>query len=206
MPSIIIEVGLVSILFIGYVVLWKVKKHSLMKEIKIDPEVIHRDTRPTQVFFSQLTRILTASVIALIILHGLNISNIPGFYRINIFDHRVINYLGFALGTLGLLICVIAQIKMGNSWRVGIDQDQTTILVTTGIFRFVRNPTYTGLFFLSFGVWMIFPTMAFLLWVLIFYISIEFQVRLEEEFLTKTHGEKYTQYSQTTKRYIPFLY
>lgn len=58
----------------------------------------------------------------------------------------------------------------------------------------------------GFMVLLIFPTMSFLVWVIVFCIAIEFQVRIEEEFLTDTHGEPYTRYYQTTKRYIPFFY
>ena len=78
--------------------------------------------------------------------------------------------------------------------------------IELGMFQKIRNPTYSGLFLICAGTLMIFPTMAFLVWVIIFCIAIEFQVRVEEKFLTDTYGEQYTRYHQTTKRYIPFLY
>jgi protein-S-isoprenylcysteine O-methyltransferase Ste14 len=39
-----------------------------------------------------------------------------------------------------------------------------------------------------------------------FYISIEFQVRMEEEHLIEAHGQAYIDYLKTTKRYFPYLY
>ena len=56
------------------------------------------------------------------------------------------------------------------------------------------------------GTFMIFPTMAVMVWVIVFCIAIEFQVRIEEEFMTDTHGEQYIRYLQTTRRYIPLFY
>jgi len=53
---------------------------------------------------------------------------------------------------------------------------------------------------------LIYPTLSFMVWVIAFYIAIEFQVRLEEEYLAESHGEAYSRYIQITKRYIPYLY
>ena len=41
-------------------------------------------------------------------------------------------------------LTVLAQLQMGASWRVGID-DRPTELVTGGLFRVVRNPIFTAL-------------------------------------------------------------
>jgi protein-S-isoprenylcysteine O-methyltransferase Ste14 len=94
---------------------------------------------------------------------------------------------------------------MGRSWRVGIDRKRTE-LITTGVFKKIRNPTYSGLFLICLGTLMIFHNMLILLWVVTFYISIEFQVRMEEEHLMETHGQAYIDYLKTTKRYFPYLY
>ena len=51
MQSKIVEVALVSTLFIGYLVLWKFKQKSLLSRININTEIIYRDSRPTQRFF-----------------------------------------------------------------------------------------------------------------------------------------------------------
>jgi len=200
------EAVLVLTLFIGYFALWKFKNKSIINDAKINPEVIQQDPRPTQRLFKNISRLLTISVIILIILHGLDISDIPGFYRINWLDRPLFDFAGLGLGIAGLLMCLVAQREMGNSWRVGIDQELKTNLVTSGIYRYLRNPTYTGLFIMTFGVWVIFATMSSLLWAVVFYIALEYQVRLEEEYLTSIHGDKYIKYYQDTKRYIPFFY
>ncbi|HOV15405.1 MAG TPA: isoprenylcysteine carboxylmethyltransferase family protein, partial [Spirochaetota bacterium] len=114
--------------------------------------------------------------------------------------------LGFIIGLVGLSFCLYAQIKMGKSWRVGIDEKEKTELITTGLYRFIRNPTYFGLFILNVGLWIIWPTWTVFIFNLLFVLFFEIQVCCEEDFLTMTHGEEYLNYKKKTKKYIPFIY
>lgn len=113
---------------------------------------------------------------------------------------------GFFAGLMGLSLCAYAQHKMGKSWRVGIDEESTTDLITTGVYKFIRNPTYLGLFILIAGVWLIWPTWTVFVLYLLFLLLLEIQVRCEEDYLTVTHGDEYLEYKLKTKRYIPFIY
>ncbi|MBF0203147.1 MAG: isoprenylcysteine carboxylmethyltransferase family protein [Desulfamplus sp.] len=202
----IFEGILVCILFIGYILLWRIKQKLQQAKTGIDPEVVYKDPRPTQRYFAILMRVMTILVIILILLHTLGVDNVPGFYKIQILDHLLGDIFGVITGFLGLTLCFIAQKTMGHSWRVGIDEKNKTDLITTGIYKIIRNPTYSGLFLVCIGVWLIFPTMFFLTWGLLFFIMIEFQVRCEEEYLMETHQENYKDYCSYTKRYIPYLY
>lgn len=38
-----------------------------------------------------------------------------------------------------------AQQAMGRSWRIGVDTDERTELVTEGVFGLVRNPVFTAM-------------------------------------------------------------
>jgi protein-S-isoprenylcysteine O-methyltransferase Ste14 len=197
---------LVLSLFLGYLALWRIKKRKMLRESGYNPEVIYDDDRSTQKFFANLSRVLSVFILLLIVLHSAGIKGISFLYQMVFLDNDKSNIFGFFLGLAGLFLCWKAQKEMGNSWRVGIDRQKMTALITTGVFQRIRNPTYSGLFLICAGSFMIFPTISFFAWGIIFYITIEFQVRIEEEFLAKTHGEHYTRYYRSTKRYIPFLY
>jgi protein-S-isoprenylcysteine O-methyltransferase Ste14 len=41
---------------------------------------------------------------------------------------------------LGLAGSLLAQLAMGDSWRIGVDESEKTELVTAGPFAVVRNP------------------------------------------------------------------
>jgi protein-S-isoprenylcysteine O-methyltransferase Ste14 len=202
----LIEGCMVLTLFIGYLSLWRLKKHKMLRAKEGDPNVIYTDNRPSQKFFANLSRLMSISIALLIVFHSAGVKDYFGFYPIEFFDNSTANIIGFVLGLSGLLLCWRAQQEMGDSWRVGIDRNNKTRLVTSGVFQKVRNPTYSGLFLICAGAFSIFPTISFMVWVIVFYVSIEFQVRIEEEFLTESHGEQYTQYFHTTKRYIPYVY
>lgn len=200
------ETILVVLLFLGYMTLWGLKRRMQKKTSGIDPEVMGRSTTPSQRFFNIMTKVLTAYIVLMIALHESGIQYYSLFSRFVPLERTEVDIFGFLLGIIGLALCGYAQIRMGASWRVGIDEERRTDLVTSGLYRYIRNPTYLGLFILCAGVWFIWPTWTITVFVLVFYLMLEVQVRCEEEFLEKVHGEKYREYLQRTKRYIPKVY
>ena len=55
----------------------------------------------------------------------------------------VIHALGALIVVAGICGALLAQLAMGDSWRVGVDESETTELVTTGLFAWVRNPIFS---------------------------------------------------------------
>jgi protein-S-isoprenylcysteine O-methyltransferase Ste14 len=53
--------------------------------------------------------------------------------------------VGTAAMVAGLLVTLAAQRAMGAAWRIGVDPDEQTELVTAGPFGRVRNPVFTGM-------------------------------------------------------------
>ena len=112
-------------------------------------------------------------------------------------QHSGIILMLFAFG--GVLI---AQYQMRDSWRIGIDTETKTKLVTTGLFRFSRDPVFTGMLLSLAGFFLVKPDVATLFFLLTGYLLIQVQVRLEEAFLTKEHGIVYQQYQLKTRRFL----
>ena len=56
------------------------------------------------------------------------------------------------------------------------------------------------------GIFLILPNFFIIIWIVLFYVMIEFQVRLEEEHLMSAYKKTYKEYMSRTKRYIPFVY
>lgn len=80
---------------------------------------------------------------------------------------------------------------------------KTTALVTTGIYRFTRNPMYVGLvmFLTAWAVWLgaAWPLLGPVVFVL--YIT-RFQIQPEERALAGLFGEAYTAYTRRVRRWI----
>jgi len=109
---------------------------------------------------------------------------------------------GLILLHLSLLWIVYAQLSMGKSWRIGIDTEHKTELVTTGIFSLSRNPIFLGMLCCILGIFLIIPNMLTFCILFVAYFVIQIQVRLEEEFLAKQHGSSYASYKNSVRRWL----
>ncbi|WP_276980013.1 isoprenylcysteine carboxylmethyltransferase family protein [Flavobacterium filum] len=120
-------------------------------------------------------------------------------------EYLEVNYLqitGLIIIHISLGWISVAQYQMGNSWRIGIDENNKTGLVTKGIFSLSRNPIFLGMIVSVLGVFFIIPNALTFFLTLTTYFIIQIQIRLEEEFLTKEHGSQYQKYKQKTKRLL----
>lgn len=96
----------------------------------------------------------------------------------------------------------IAQFQMSKSWRIGIDYEEKTELVSSGLFNYSRNPIFLGILLSYLGTFLIAPnTLSFAVLLVIFFI-IQTQVRLEEEYLGKVQGQSYLEYKKNVRRWI----
>ncbi|MEO7434065.1 MAG: isoprenylcysteine carboxylmethyltransferase family protein [Candidatus Binatia bacterium] len=112
--------------------------------------------------------------------------------------------LGIVLTILGIAGTLWAQLAMGRSWRVGVDQDARTDLVSRGPFRFVRNPIFTWMTFASAGLMLLAPNVLAVGSFLTLLVALELQVRrVEEPYLLRTHGDAYRRYASATGRFLP---
>lgn len=114
----------------------------------------------------------------------------------------IIEIIGVVLLIISLVWILAAQAQMGNSWRIGVDKDVKTELVSEGIFRLSRNPIFLGMRFTLFGLFLIMPNALSLIVWLMGDALMQIQVRLEEEHLTKMHGEDYENFCKQVRRWI----
>lgn len=112
--------------------------------------------------------------------------------------------LGLLLAGIGIGITVLAQLQMGESWRIGVDASEVTTLVQHGLFARVRNPIFTGMLFVTFGFVLLVPSpFAVAVWLLLA-LTIDLQVRgVEEPYLVRTHGQSYRDYTRRVGRFLP---
>jgi protein-S-isoprenylcysteine O-methyltransferase Ste14 len=120
------------------------------------------------------------------------------------FDRPWLNVAGIVIAVLGIAATLYAQFDMGDSWRIGVDADETTTLVRSGVFGWVRNPIFTAMFVFGFGLTLITPNVVAVVGFILLVATIEAQVRVvEEPYLLATHGEAYRDYLATVGRFVP---
>jgi protein-S-isoprenylcysteine O-methyltransferase Ste14 len=122
------------------------------------------------------------------------------------FDSAGVRATGVALFLAGLIGTLYAQIAMGESWRIGVDEEERTALVTSGPFAFVRNPIFAGMLPASLGLALLVPNVVALAGLAALVVALEIQVRLvEEPHLLRVHGDSYRQYAARVGRFVPGL-
>jgi protein-S-isoprenylcysteine O-methyltransferase Ste14 len=115
---------------------------------------------------------------------------------------QILTITGLALIHIALVWISIAQFQMSNSWRIGIDEENKTKLVTDGVFSISRNPIFLGMIISVLGLFFIVPNALTFFLTITTYIVIQIQIRLEEEFLQKQHAQDYVNYKLKTKRLL----
>ena len=117
-------------------------------------------------------------------------------------ENQIIKFIGVVLLILSLGWIVSAQIQMGNSWRIGIDEEKKTALVSTGVFAISRNPIFLGMIITLIGFFLAIPNALTLLVLAVGFVLMQIQVRLEEEFLIKMHGDQYEDFRSRVGRWL----
>lgn len=112
------------------------------------------------------------------------------------------NVIAWAAMISGLIFVLKAQVEMGDSWRIGID-DKPTELVTGGLFRFVRNPIFSAMLFTAFGLVGLTPAVPSIAGWVIMAALVRLQCRFEEHHLITLHGDAYREYAARVGRLVP---
>jgi protein-S-isoprenylcysteine O-methyltransferase Ste14 len=114
--------------------------------------------------------------------------------------------LGFLCCGIGIAGTFLAQMAMGASWRIGVDESERTELVTGGVFTLCRNPIYTFMVIAWVGFAFLVPTWLSLASIPVGIVAFEVQVRLvEEPHLLRAHGEPYRAWASRVGRFLPGL-
>lgn len=123
---------------------------------------------------------------------------LPGLAR------PLLHAAGTALALLGVAATLAAQTSMGASWRIGVEESETTDLVTSGAFAFARNPIFTAMIITAAGLTAMVPNAISLTGFVLTVTAIELQVRaVEEPYLQRIHGPAYRRYAARVGRFLP---
>jgi protein-S-isoprenylcysteine O-methyltransferase Ste14 len=112
--------------------------------------------------------------------------------------------IGAGLAVSGIMLTLYAQIAMGSSWRIGVDESERTDLVTDGPFAIVRNPIFAAMLPTSLGLVLLVPNVVAVVGFVALVLALELQVRVvEEPYLARVHGAVYRDYAGRVGRFVP---
>jgi protein-S-isoprenylcysteine O-methyltransferase Ste14 len=141
---------------------------------------------------------LVAGAVALAVLHvalgpeAVGVWAVPGWMLFG----------GLVTAALGTAVMIVAQAQMRDSWRIGIDTAPTA-LVTSGLYGYVRNPIYAGLFIALAGSVAVAPSPWSVMGALAIAQTIALQVRAEEQHLLAQHRDAFRRYAAQVGRFVP---
>lgn len=115
---------------------------------------------------------------------------------------EVVQHIGAGFVVISFIWVIIAQNQMARSWRIGINYEEKTELVTDGVFRISRNPVFLGILISYIGTFLIIPNTVTFTVLVLTYVSLQFQIRLEEEYLLNIHGQEYQDYKNQVRRWM----
>ena len=114
--------------------------------------------------------------------------------------------IGMHCAFLGNVIFFLAVITMKDSWRAGVAKDDKTgrNLITTGIYRFSRNPAFLGFDLVYVGILLMFFNPILCAVSVFAIVMFHLQILQEEKFLIKNYPEEYRSYKAKTGRYLGY--
>ncbi|MBW1881504.1 MAG: isoprenylcysteine carboxylmethyltransferase family protein [Deltaproteobacteria bacterium] len=163
------------------------------------PVVFHREAAPLQRAAGLIFAVVLLGLVGWSLRIGLGDPAEQGVVAVPV----AICGTGWLLVAAGTVITRSAQVTMGRSWRIGID-DRPTELVTHGPFRWSRNPIFAGMTLTLGGFLLVAPSLASLCLVAVLVASIQVQVRFEELHLLARQGDAYRRYAARVGRFVPW--
>ena len=116
---------------------------------------------------------------------------------------RKISLLIGSATAIAIALSAIIAFRKANTTVNPHRPDESSSLVTSGIYQYTRNPMYLGLATLL-CMWTIYLANAFAIIGVVCFVAFitQFQIKPEERMLTKLFGEKFTDYQQTVRRWL----
>ena len=185
--------------YVGTALVWR--SYVVWKKTGINP-VVFKGSDDVHGFIGRMLKLLVAVVAIVVVVYSFFPSAYQYFVPIPWLERSWLRAIGLSLLIASLAWIILAQVQMGQSWRVGIDTANKTQLVQAGVFKISRNPIFLGIMVTLMGLLLVAPN-AITLTIFVLAIGlINVQVRLEEEHLKRMIGDDYVQYSQRVRRWI----
>ena len=112
---------------------------------------------------------------------------------------------GLLLTITGIAFAIWARFYIGQNWSGNVTIKVGHELIRTGPYRWVRHPIYSGILLAIIGTALGRGKVVGVISIALFWLGFLIKSRKEEEFMRKTFGEQYVEYSRSTGALVPRL-
>ncbi|QFI37273.1 isoprenylcysteine carboxylmethyltransferase family protein [Moritella marina ATCC 15381] len=109
---------------------------------------------------------------------------------------------GNILLTLGFISTIIIHLKLGKTWRSGIDPNGPKSIISKGFYKYSRNPMFLCVAISQFGFFLAIPSLFTLICLIIGIYTLYSQTLAEEKHLSRVLPLEYKNYSSQVRRWI----
>jgi protein-S-isoprenylcysteine O-methyltransferase Ste14 len=190
-----------TFLVVYFLVTFVLPSVRVYKKTGVNP-VTFGSKSTTHDYIGKVMKFITGLLLLAVCFFALSVEAYQYLVPVTYLEGNSIRITGIVLIHLSLIWIIIAQKQMSMSWRIGLDENIKTQLVTHGLFRWSRNPVFLGMIISTFGIFLIIPNAVTFFVACTSYIIIQIQIRIEEQHLLNQHGQQYEQYK---KRFEDFF-
>jgi protein-S-isoprenylcysteine O-methyltransferase Ste14 len=119
-------------------------------------------------------------------------------------SNPILQVVGLILFASGLGLAVWARIYLGQNWGMPMTERTEPELVTSGPYRFVRHPIYSGLLLALLGTALA-TNLYWLIALAVLGAYFTYSATVEERLMTTSFPGEYASYKAHTKMLIPFV-
>jgi protein-S-isoprenylcysteine O-methyltransferase Ste14 len=106
---------------------------------------------------------------------------------------------------LSIYVVAAGYILLKRKGKSSINFENTSVLVKTGIYKYIRHPLYLSIFLLGTGIMLKDPATFQIVLGIINLIAVYITARIEENEMKAKFGDEYRSYMKETKMFIPFI-
>jgi protein-S-isoprenylcysteine O-methyltransferase Ste14 len=118
-----------------------------------------------------------------------------------------IYFIGIILITAGIILRVVSVVTLRTYFTVTVQTIKDHQLIQSGVYKHLRNPSYTGLLFISVGIaFSLCNFIAIICSLLICTICLHVRIKVEEKVLREQFKKEFDAYCSKTYRLIPFIW
>jgi len=165
--------------------------------------VLFRSGRLAQHLREALFLVLVAAIAVEVVMAAVAPAALPALGTVPDPVAAALRFTGAVLVLVATVVMVLAQLDLGASWRIGIEEAARPGLVTDGLYRFSRNPIYVCMLAALVGFALLLPNWLSLVLVVGGVAGVRQQVGEEEVYLTRSYGEAYRSYARRVGRFLP---
>ena len=122
--------------------------------------------------------------------------------NVNLEFLTILSYISYISG-LSILVWAVRLFKKQNTTVNPIKIENASSLVTSGIFKYSRNPMYLGMVLILLGLTFMFNLIGGIIFSLLFTMYItKFQIRPEEEVMERFFGADFIKYKQNVRMWL----